>query len=205
MQIYSRIVRASRASLAWLFVTVLFAGILCLLLFLRKPAVLPEVLSTELTRRDGLLYHGQQTQPFTGFILEEYPSGGRKSRSAIRDGVLDGLSEGWHGNGRPQVREFFRTGVSHGRREKWFENGVKASESSIVEGKHHGAFRRWHENGALAEEVTMRQGEPEGLSLAFYPSGFLKARVTLRNGKVVEQKSWADGELKAGPALVSSQ
>ena len=187
------------------YMIVLFVAVLCLIVFWKKPPALPEVLSSDLARREGLLYHGQQTQPFTGFMSEKYPSGGWKSRSMVRGGVLEGLSEGWNTNGQLQVRESFRSGVSHGLREKWRENGAKMSEGHIVEGKHEGIFRRWHDNGTLAEEVMMRQGEPEGLSRAFYPSGFLKARVTLKHGEIVEKKSWADGELKESPALASSR
>ena len=201
----SPITRTNRASSTWRFGFVLFAGILCLFLFWNRPAALPEVLSSELTRRDGLLYHGDRKQPFTGVMLENLAGGGLKSRSVVRAGVLEGLSEGWHTNGQLQVREFFKKGTSHGLREKWYENGIKLSAGAIVAGKHEGVFRRWHENGTLAEEVTMRQGEPEGLSRSFYPSGFLKAQATFKNGKIVEQKSWADGELKGSPALASSR
>lgn len=194
-----------RPSIVWTVGIVLSAVVAGVFLFWKKPAALPEVLSTELARRDGLLYHGDQTQPFTGVMLEKYSAGGVKSRSMVQGGVLDGLSEGWHTNGQIQVRESFKRGVSHGLREKWFENGVKSSESSIVDGKHHGVFRRWHENGVLAEEVNMRQGEPDGLSRAFYPSGYLKVQATMKNGQAVETKSWADGELKESPALASSK
>ncbi len=193
------------ASFAWTIGAVLFAGMLCLFLLGRKPPTVTEVLSSELTRREGLLYQGDMKKPFTGVMLEKYAGGGLKSRSTVHDGFLDGLSEGRHTNGQVQVREFFKKGVSHGLREKWSENGVKLSAGPIVEGKHEGIFRRWHENGALAEEVTMRQGEPDGLSRSFYPSGFLKAQVTLKSGKVVEQKSWADGEVKESLGVASSK
>lgn len=196
---------AVRPSIVWAVGVVLSVVVAGVFLFWKKPAALPEVLATEMARRDGLLYHGQQTQPFTGFMLEKYPGGALKSRSAIRDGVLDGLSEGWHTNGQTQVREFFKKGVSHGLRVKWYDRGTKLSEGNIVEGKHEGIFRRWHENGRLAEEVNMRQGEPDGLSQAFYPSGYLKAQATMKNGQVVETKSWADGELKESHALASSR
>ena len=205
MQSNSPILRIGRVCFSWRFFIVLLATSLCLLIFRNKPAALPEVLSSELTQRDGLLYHGQQTQPFSGFILEKYSSGGLKSRSTVHAGVLDGLSEGWHTNGHVQVREFFKKGVSHGLREKWNENGIKLSAGTIVEGKHEGIFRRWHENGVLAEEVTMRQGEPDGLSRSFYSSGFLKMQVTLKSGKVAEKKSWADGEIKESPSVASSK
>lgn len=194
-----------RASFAWTIGAVLFAGILCLLLLWKKPATVTEVLSSELTRREGLLYHGDMKKPFTGVMLEKYSSGGLKSRSTVHDGFLDGLSEGRHTNGQVQVREFFKKGVSNGLREKWNESGIKLSAGTIVEGKHEGIFRRWHENGVLAEEVTMRQGEPDGLSRSFYSSGFLKMQVTLKGGKVAEQKSWADGEVKESPSVASSK
>jgi antitoxin component YwqK of YwqJK toxin-antitoxin module len=184
---------------------VLLGAALCLAVFCWKPSVLPEVPASELARRDGLLYRGRQTEPFTGFMLEKYPGGVLKSRSMVRGGVLDGLSEGWHTNAQLQVRESFKKGMSHGLREKWLENGTKISEGNIVEGKHEGIFRRWHENGALAEEVAMQHGEPEGLSRAFYPSGYLKARALIKNGKVVETQSWPDGQLKESKALVSSR
>jgi antitoxin component YwqK of YwqJK toxin-antitoxin module len=184
---------------------VILAAALCLAVFWPKPAALPEVPASELTLRDGLLYHGDQPMPFAGAMVENFPNGELKSRSAVRGGVLEGLSEGWHANGRIQIREIFKNGVSHGLREKWYEDGTKMSEGAIAEGKHEGWFRRWHENGVLAEEVMMRHGEPDGLSRAFYPSGFLKAEATLQNGTVLEQRSWADGEEKANPALASSK
>ena len=164
--------------------------------FPRKPAQSPEVHRSELTLSAGRLYRQGETSAFTGWLIEPYPEGARKSRSRIVNGVLHGLSEGWHTNGQLQVREHFRSGVSHGVRERWHLNGSKMSEVTIVEGKLDGTFRRWHENGKLAEEIQIRQGAPDGLSLAYYPSGFLKARARLANGKVLETNSWKDGELK---------
>lgn len=171
----------------------------------RTPAPEPEVLSTELERRDGLLYVRSESSPFTGLMLERFSDGQLKSRSNVRGGVLHGLSEGWHTNGQLEVQECFQNGVSHGLRQKWNVNGGKMSEGEIVDGVHHGTFRRWHDNGTLAEEVTMRNGEPDGLSRAFYPSGYLKMQVLIRDGKAVETQSWADGELKESSALASSQ
>jgi len=160
-----------------------------------------EVSRADLTARGGRLYQAGQGQPFSGWLVERYPSGSIKSRSALVNGLLDGVSEGWRTNGQLQVREHFHRGLSHGLRTKWYANGNKLSEVTIVDGKLHGTFRRWHENGNLAEEIELRQGSPEGLSRAYYPSGCLKAEVRMENGKPVERKSWKDGELmaSAGP------
>lgn len=166
----------------------------------RAPAVLPEASLPELTRVDGRLWRAQGGEkPFTGFLVERYDSGALKTRSSIRDGLLDGISEGWFTNGVLQVREPFRKGVSHGQRIKWHPNGSKLSEATIVDGQLDGWFRRWNEGGTLAEEIQMKRGEPEGISRAYFPSGFVKTEVLMAQGKVVRRSIWNEGEFKEAP------
>jgi len=182
---------------------VLAGGLLALLalLFWWRAAPAPEVLRAELRPQAGRLYRaGREQVAFTGWMIERYESGVLKSRSRIVEGLLEGVSEGWHPNGQMQVREHFQAGVSHGLRTKWHENGVKQSEGTVVEGKLQGVFRRWHENGKLAEEMELNGDTPEGLARSFYPSGFLKAQARLKEGQVTEQKFWKDGERHAGSA-----
>jgi len=162
-----------------------------------KEELSPVIARPNLMPRQGRLCQIGQTQPFSGMMVELHADGLLKSRSAISNGLLHGVSEGWHDNRQLAVRESFRAGVSHGLRTKWYANGVKMSEAMIVDGKLHGTFRRWHENGVLAEEVEMRKGNPDGLSRAYYASGFVKAEARLQDGKLLEQQSWNDGELKA--------
>jgi hypothetical protein len=140
-----------------------------------------------------LCLHGQ-TNAFTGIMIEHAANGLLRSRSEISNGVLQGLSEGWHTNGQLQISEHFRAGASHGLRTKWYASGAKQSEANIAEGKLNGAFRRWHERGALSEQLEFVEGQPHGVSLAYYPSGCLKARVTLDHGKVLDHELWAEGE-----------
>lgn len=172
---------------------------------IREP--FPEVHRKNLELRTGSWFAPEQTNGFTGLLFDTYDDGAMKSRSAVSNGLLQGLSEGWHTNGQQQVEEHFVAGTSHGLRTKWHPNGQMLSEVPVVEGKLHGTFRSWHENGERAEEVELKDGQPDGLSKAWFPSGFQKSQVTLRNGKVVEQKFWKDGEFKeataTGPGLVS--
>ena len=165
----------------------------------RRPPLVREAARGELILRENRLYRRGEAQPFSGAMVEHYPNRNLQSRSLIVNGVLHGLSEGWHTNGQIQVREFFREGGSHGLRTKWHPNGTNLSEVRVVNGKLDGVFLRWHENGALAERVPMRAGQPDGTSESFYPSGFLKARATLREGRLVAQQHWPDGERKANP------
>jgi len=186
----------------------LLIGSLALLsvLFLRPSQTVPasrEVLAGDLSLRDQRLYWKDEVVPFAGIMIENYANGLLKSRSTLSNGVLHGLSEGWHTNGVLQVREHFQNGVSHGLRTKWFANGGKMSEAPIEHGKIQGFFRRWHENGPLAEEIRMTDGAPDGTSRAFYPSGALKAQAKLERGKVIEQRFWKEGEapvVAASPA-----
>ncbi|HYG34030.1 MAG TPA: toxin-antitoxin system YwqK family antitoxin [Clostridia bacterium] len=159
-----------------------------------KPAA--EINRNLLVLHEGRLCLRDQTYPFTGFMVETNENGALLSRSAVSNGLLEGLSEGFYTNGQKQIAEHFRAGVSDGLRTKWHPNGRKLSEAAIVEGKLHGTFRRWFEDGALAEEIEINQGEPHGSARSYYPSGFLKVQARMEAGKMLEQKSWQDGEFR---------
>ena len=199
--------RSGAAPARTLVVVVLFAIVVSLVAFLiNRPAgkvpraAIPtgsvELARTNLVLEDGRLRPAGMTNPFTGFMVEHFSTGSLRSRSAVSNGLLHGVSEGWFTNAQLQVSEHFKEGVSHGLRTKWYSNGTKQSEAGIADGKLHGTFRQWHENGMLSEQVEFIADRPEGLSVAYYPSGFLKARVTMRDGKPTEQTFWKDGEKK---------
>src|SRR5437868_6923684 len=175
----------------------------------RSPAPIPEVHRKKLEMRADHWYLPGQNTGFTGLLLDTYENEALKSRSAVSNGLLHGLSQGWHTNGQQQVEEHFVAGISHGLRTKWHANGQKLSEVEIVNGKLQGTFRSWNENGERAEEVELKNGQPDGISKSYFPSGFLKAQVTLRNGTVVTQQFWKDGEYRetanSGPNKLSSK
>jgi len=157
-----------------------------------------ELLRAELNLLNGRLHRLGDTNAFSGLMIERYPDGVLQSRTAVVEGLLHGLSEGWFTNGLLQVREQFTRGVSHGLRAKWYPSGKRLSEARIVDGRFEGTFRKWHENGPLAEQIEFNNGQPAGVSLAYFRSGFLKARARLEAGKVVEQQFWKDGEADDG-------
>ena len=126
-----------------------------------------------------------------------YRTGSLKSRSAVLDGVLHGLSEGWYETGQLQVNEYFVQGTSHGLRTKWYVSGIKKSEAEIVDGQIHGTFKRWNESGALMDMACFSKGIPHGRSVSFYPSGCLKAEVLMTQGEVSRRSVWKDGERKS--------
>jgi antitoxin component YwqK of YwqJK toxin-antitoxin module len=168
------------------------------------PPAPPEVPRAALVLKDGRLYRPNQSAPFTGVIVERYESRQLQSRSVVSNGVLHGLSEGWHTNGLRQVEEHFVNGVAEGVRLKWHPSGAKLSEATIVGGKLHGTFRRWDEQGRLAEQIALVADQPHGESVAFFPSGCVKTRVRLERGQVVSRASFKDGEVPGPPVLTAA-
>jgi len=168
-----------------------------------ESAKIQEVDRTHLLFREGKWYQLPLTNLFTGWMLEHYPDGSLCSRSAVSNGLLNGVSEGFYTNGQLQIREFYRDSVADGSREKWYEDGRKKSEATIVSGRLEGTFRSWHENGQLAEQIEMKQGSPDGQAWAFYRSGYVKAETLVSSGKILAQTSWEDGERRqTNPASV---
>lgn len=120
-----------------------------------------------------------------------------KSRSSVSNGLLQGLSQGWHTNGLLQVEETYVAGISHGLRSKWHPDGRLQSEAPVVGGRVHGFFQRWDEQGALVEEIEMRDDQPEGISRAYHPDGSVRIEVRMKAGRVVTTQSWPVGEHRA--------
>ena len=153
---------------------------------------MPEAERTQLVLKEGRLHAGDAV--FTGLMLEHYPDGGLKSRSAVSNGVLQGVSEGWFTNQVRQIEEHFTNGVAHGERTRWNEQGQKVAAATVVEGRIEGTFRRWHGNGVLSEEMSMKRGVVDGLARSWYPSGFLQAEVWMAGGAAKAQRRYKDGE-----------
>ena len=152
----------------------------------------PVVRTMEVERKGGLLVRKGTTEAFNGWLTDAYASGVLRSRSFVSNGILHGLSEGWHTNGVPQVRESFVNGRSEGTVTKWSIDGSLHSVATTQAGVLEGRFQRWHTNGTLAEEMEMRRGEPHGTARSWYPSGNPKAEVVLDAGQVVSRRYWDD-------------
>jgi antitoxin component YwqK of YwqJK toxin-antitoxin module len=182
----------------WTLVLIVASGLI--FFAMRKPAPAPSAASLPETHRTNLVLQAgrwhlpNETKAFTGLLLDTYDDGARKSLSTVRNGLLHGISRGWHTNGAQQVEEHFVSGTSYGLRTKWHPNGQKLSEVTVVAGKLHGTFRRWDEEGVLTEEIEMKDGQPDGISRSYYPSGSLKVEARLKQGQLIESHQWSDGE-----------
>ena len=139
-----------------------------------------------LVLREGRWMKTDETNAFTGMMVEFYPDGTMQSRSAVSNGLLHGLSEGWWTNAVLAVREMFREGRSHGLRTKWDEIGNRIAETDIRAGEIEGLHREWHTNGKPSLEVTMARGKAHGLARKWSLEGQLAGQWVLSNGAVIQ-------------------
>jgi MORN repeat variant len=116
-------------------------------------------------------YSQGQTNLFTGYLVERYPGGELQSRSAISNGLMHGVSEGWYTNGVLAVREAFSEGKSHGVRTKWSMEGSLRSQATIAQGQLEGPYKEWHTNGKPSLEIHFRAGTALPNSQAWDESG----------------------------------
>lgn len=155
-----------------------------------------------LEQREGKFFRPGAAGPFTGWVTDHFAGGQLKLRSAVVDGWLHGVSEGWFTNGVPELREHFQRGVPHGARTTWLASGQKRSEGRLVVGQQQGVYRQWHENGKLAVEADFAAGKPHGLSRAWHPDGSLKAEALMHHGEVQARHVYPDGT-RWEPALLA--
>ena len=171
-----------------------------------SPEVLPERGLEDLIKIGDQLMDPDTREPFSGWVIDFYPEGEvRRSRSAMDQGKLHGLSLGFAMEGWVEVEETFVRGVSHGLRKRYHAKDTLASEESIVDGLLHGETRKWHPNGKLSEVVSYERGMAHGTAMGWHDDGSLKARVILEQGQIVEQTFWDAGEHFDGPAEDASE
>ncbi|MBC8244365.1 MAG: hypothetical protein H8E20_08230 [Verrucomicrobia bacterium] len=173
-----------------------------------REAALPTTTLEELDKGDDGMRLKTSGALFDGYLVDYYTGAETnrlKSRSLIRSGKLNGLSEGWYADGQQQVAEMFVDGKSHGVRLKWHNNGVKQAEDTIEHGELNGPCSKWHDNGQLAEEMTMINGQADGQARSWHPDGSQKAEVILKMGEVIEQTFWEEGENPAGEAALAKR
>lgn len=161
-----------------------------ILIFLLRPSKrdsvpLEQVSRNQLVLQQGRLMKISQTNAFTGLMVEFYPDGTLQSRSVVSNGILHGVSEGWHINGVLAIREGFLDGRSHGTRTKWDEIGNRIAETDIRSGEIEGLHREWQTNGKPSLEVTMARGKAHGLARKWNLEGELAGQWVLSNGVVV--------------------
>ena len=85
--------------------------------------------------RDGLFYHANESEPFSGWAKEMAGSGQVSRLGRFKDGKQGGFTTEWHENGQKKAEATYKDGKVDGLRTSWHENGQKWEEETYKDGE----------------------------------------------------------------------
>ena len=85
--------------------------------------------------KDGLYYHANEKEPFTGQCYTLYKSGEKGLGGNIKAGKKDGDWIWWYKNGTKKRFAHYVDGVLEGKSTFWYKNGNKKSEIIFSENR----------------------------------------------------------------------
>ena len=122
-----------------------------------------------LIEKDGLKYHLETKELFSGKVYSNHMGGNKKLEGSYKDGEKEGLST------------------------RWYDNGQKEQEETYKDGKEDGLYTKWYESGQKRSEGTYKDGELDGLRTGWYESGQKRSERTFKDGKSIYIKLWNEG------------
>ena len=85
--------------------------------------------------KDGLKYHPDTKELYTGKTFKNRLGGMKKSEGSYKNGKKDGLWTLWYLNGQKYREETYKDGKYDGKWTTWHDNGQKWFEGTYKDGK----------------------------------------------------------------------
>lgn len=118
--------------------------------------------SSQIVKRQGMVYEINQEEPFTGKVVDKYPNGQIKGSAELEKGKA---------NGKTVI---------------YYENGQIKESMDMVEGDLVGEYKKYAENGQILEEGTFKGfRNPEGRGVKYYENGNKKEEGEYKDGHQV--------------------
>lgn len=134
-----------------------------------------------LSLHEGLLHRGGV--PFTGTVIDTFPGGTVRARTAYAEGGKHGASREYYASGAIRWKRSFARGVKEGRHAGWWENGNRMFAYRFHNGEYRGDAREWYEDGSPAREMHYAHGAESGMQRAWRLNGTLYANYEARDGR----------------------
>ncbi|WOK07354.1 hypothetical protein RT717_01800 [Imperialibacter roseus] len=134
-----------------------------------------ETLSRDL---EGRLHHKDRL--FSGYLVEYYPDGTLKTRSAYSGGLLESVSYGYYPTGEVMYARLYVKGEKHGTHAGYYPDGSLKFRYHFVAGKSVGNHQEWYENGLLAKDLNYVNGQPFGSQKMWRPDGKIRSNYVIR-------------------------
>ena len=101
----------------------------------------------EVQEINGISVYQLNGENFTGFIYSSYPDNQLKSKTQIRNGVKDGLSQEYYNMGQLKTLTNYKEGKKVGDYKMYYENGKLLEEFTYKNDKINGFYKEYYNNG----------------------------------------------------------
>tara|TARA_Y100000590_G_scaffold460513_1_gene619971 strand:- start:44 stop:595 length:552 start_codon:yes stop_codon:yes gene_type:complete len=160
----------------------------------KKPETVNEV--DLIKRKDGLYYKKYARAPFTG--KREYFQGLYLVIENIKNGKLEGLTEGFNEDGLCTSKVRYKNGKVEGLYESFHRNGQLEYRKSYKNGKTEGLGESFYESGQLRYFYSHKNGKLNGPSRSFNEDGLCTSKARYKNGFLKELWVRGRGKIKPG-------
>lgn len=165
------------------------------------------VSSSEISWREGIIYHYGSERLFTGTVQTFWDEGVEKKEYRVTNGLRDGLWIEWYPNGQKLKEVHWKEGkrVNHSTwwyqdGQKWkkiyfnemgkylvsefYEGGAKLKAVSWKDDKMNGPYKVYYENGHVLREVNYLDGKKNGTVTWWHKNGVKWKEYSLDSGKI---------------------
>ena len=145
-----------------------------------------------LEKRGFLMRIKETDELYEGERSYVYEDGQLQSKEIWKNGMENGLFEGWYKSGIKEYEENYKEGKLDGISKIWHEGGQKDWQGIFKEGKKNGLFEEWHKNGLKMSKEIYKNDKLDGPAIYWYENGLKKSEMTMKRDKVVKgsEKYW---------------
>ena len=141
-----------------------------------------EVDQSKIQERGGLVYVVNETNPYTGKIIERFHNNQKKNESEFKNGKMTGKLITYYENGQIAVKGNFRDAKQDGKWIYYDENGQITQEENYKNDKKDGKWISYDTNGQISEQGNYKDDRKDGEWILYY------------NGQISEKGSYKDGD-----------
>lgn len=117
-----------------------------------------EVSSKDLFLIDNVAYIQGTDNPYTGKVVDKYPSGAKQYQMFLKNGKREGVSIQWYKDGPIKTKNSYVDGKHDGYAIWWNPNGKKKFETQLINGVESGTATEWSNNGKKISEIYTKDG-----------------------------------------------
>lgn len=126
------------------------------------PALPDTVRADAIQETNGFAVLRETEEPFTGTIIDVYPSGAKRMQRSVVEGRAEGLWIEWYESGIPRYMATWRDGKGEGVWTYYHENGMVRERATVVGDAYTGPVEGWHATGAKAMEGYYQDWQRKG-------------------------------------------